>query len=423
MEQRNLKEWEKGITVLFGSFPQLKSLISNPVYYSNAPWAGEVNNYFLRSTEGTASENFYRVVFKKGSPKNLMTIGSGELSGLKTTTVVEKGRIAETAGLERVDVPAANNLLPMLLTTAMFGAIQNRLSYISNVCADIRNRQIVGDHAKLERISEVILDCFESIPEMDQDVMRLNLARMVTNTDECLEILFVMKDELTKLSKSKNTPHSTTNWGDVEITLENYQKSSYRPVEFLHEMMRHSVFAAYERFVAGKICQIVLSGNYSPSNIERSKKSVSRACESIRQIFNQRIQAHKNGIDGFKRRISELEDSFRKGYEIEKFGRGDNIRDLEFSIEAQTKTITEIEQHLYDLLDSKLESFDFLLQLANQDEIDVYLVNGALVIEKNEISEQVGEQRISRDELMHLANLNEKNFDTNLPSAPKKTSW
>ena len=398
MGQRNLREWEKGITVLFGSFPQLKSLIKNPVYYSNAPWAGEVNSYFLRSTKGSAGEDFYRVVFKQGSPKSLMSIGSGELSGLKTTSVVEKGRIAASAGLERVHVPAENNLLPMLLTAAMFGAIQNRLEYISNVCADIRNRQIVGDHARLERISEVILDCFESIPEMDQDVMRLNLARMVSNTDECLEILFVMREELSKLSQAKQIPYSTTNWGFVETPEGDWRKSSYSPVEFLHQMMQHSVFAAYERFVAGKICQIVLSGNYSPSNIERSKKSVIRAYESIQKIFTPRIQAHKRGVDNFKRRISDLEDAFRNNYEIERIGPNDNVKDLEFSIREQLKTIAEIEQRLYDLLDSKLESFDFLFQLANQDEIEVYLINGAIVIEKIEALPQLEELVPSLDD-------------------------
>lgn len=401
MEKRKLREWEKGITVLFGSFPQLKSLIKNPVYYSNAPWAGEVNSYFLRSTGGSAREDFYRVVFKQGSPKSLMTIGSGELSGLKTTSVVERGRIATVAGLERVDIPAAPNLLPMLLTMGMFGAIQNRLGYIANVCADIRNRQIVGDHARLERISEVILDCFESIPEMEQDMMSLNLARMVSNTDECLEILIVMREELNSESQAKRIPHITTNWSIVETKEANGLESSYWPVEFMRQMMCHRVFAAYERFVAGKICQIVLSGNYSPSNIERSKQSVIRICESIYKIFAPRIKAHKQGVDHFKQRISELEHSFRNGYEIQSLRPDETVANLESSIEKQLKTIAEIEQRLYELLDAKLEGFDFLLQLANQDEIDVYLINGAIVIEKNEAVAELGQQVRSPDNKLH----------------------
>lgn len=375
MEKRELKEWEKNIKVLFRHVPQLETLIKNPVYYSNAPWAGEVNSYFLKSTGGSAGEDFYRVVFKQGSPKSLMTIGSGELSGLKTTSVVEKGRIAAVAGLERVDIPAASNLLPMLLTMGMFGAIQNRLGYISNVCADIRNRQIVGDHARLERISEVILDCFESIPEMDQDMMRLNLARMVSNTDECLELLIVMREELTRESQSKTVPHCTFDGKDVEVIGTDWSRSYYDPINFVYQMMRHNVFAAYERFVAGKICQIVLSGNYSPSNIERSKQSVIRVKDTIRKVFENRIRAHKEGAKEYERLILQCKQGYNEGWTLE---------DLEQRLSRQLRTVADIEGQLDALLDAKLESFDFLSRLANRDEIDVYLIKGAIVINEEE---------------------------------------
>ncbi|WP_224727860.1 hypothetical protein [Escherichia coli] len=376
MEERKLKNWEKNIKVLFERVPHLKNLIKNPVYYSNAPWAGEVNSYLLKNTGGSAGEDFYRVVFKQGSPKSLMTIGSGELSGLKTTSIVEKGRIAAVAGLERVDVPAASNLLPMLLTMGMFGAIQNRLGYISNVCIDIRNRQIVGDHAKLERISEVILDCFESVPEMDQDMMRLNLARMVSNTDECLELLIVMREELDRENQTYPMPYRTFDGQWEYGTGPNWQRFSYDPVQFLRQLMGHNVFAAYERFVAGKICQIVLSGNYSPSNIERSKQSVIRVKDTIRKVFEGRIKAHKEGVKEYENLILQC----NKGYDVGNW----TLRDLEQVLSRQRRTVTDIEEQLNGLLDTKLESFDFLSRLANRDEIDVYLINGAIVINEQE---------------------------------------
>jgi hypothetical protein len=390
MEDRTVKEWEKNIPALFEYAPQLKNLIKNPVYYSDAPWAGEVSRHFLTSTGSSVGENFYRVVFKQGSPKSLMTIGSGELSGLKTTSVVEKGRITAIAGLEPVDIPAATNWLPMLLTMGMFGAIQNRLGYISNVCVDIRNRQIIGDHARLERISEVILDCFESIPEMDQNMMRLNLARMVSNTDECLELLIVMREELTRESKANSVPYCTYNGTYEEVPGPNWL-SSYLPEDFIRKMMAHNVFAAYERFVAGKICQIVLSGNYSPSNIERSKQSVIRVQDPIRKLFEERINAHKNGANEYKRRIHQL-------------NHDDNIdtwapKDLKQAHFEQLQTISDIEEQLDGLLNAKLESFDFLSRLANTNEIEVYLVNGAIVINEREIQTLQNQQETSFDEI------------------------
>ncbi|GEM_PF-1848580 len=387
MEERKLKEWEKNIEVLFEHVPHLTNLINNPVYYSNAPWAKEANSYFLKNTGGSASEDFYRVVFKQGSPKSLMTIGSGELAGLKTTSIVEKGRIAAVAGLERVDVPAASNLLPMLLTMGMFGAIQKRLDYITNVCIDIRNRQIVGDHAKLERISEVILDCFESIPEMDQDMMRLNLARMVSNTDECLELLIVMREELARESQANYVPYDTYDRTRVEVSHQNWSKSFYDPIEFVRQMMQHNVFATYERFVAGKICQIVLSGNYSPSNIERSKQSVIRVKDSIRKVFDRRVTAHKNGTKEYERLIRLC----KKGNDV-----GDwTLEGLERALSRQKRTVADIEGQLDGLLDAKLESFDFLSRLANRDEICVYLINGAIVINEQEVQALPNQKELS----------------------------
>lgn len=385
MQERKLKEWEKNIQILFGHAPRLEGLIKNPVYYTDAPWAGEVSRLFLKSTGGKADEDFYRVVFKRGSPKGLMTLGSGELSGLKTTSVVEKGKIAAVAGLERVDIPGTSHLLPMLLMMGMFGAIQNRLAYISSVCVDIRNRQIVGDHARLERISEVILDCFESIPEMDQDMMRLNLARMLSNTDECLELLIVMREELARHSKAHAVPSQTFEYECVAVNGPNGMRQDYQPVTFMLEMMRHNVFAAYERFVAGKICQIVLSGNYSPSNIERSKKSAIRVQDTIRKVFAERIEAHKKGAKWYETLIQQFnEDGYVGNW---------TLSDLEQVHFQQLRTVAEIEKELDGLLIDKLESFDFLSHLANSDEIDVYLINNAIVINEKEprplLSQQV----------------------------------
>jgi hypothetical protein len=389
MEERKLKEWERNIKVLFGHVPQLENIIKKPVYYSNAPWAGEVNSYFLKSTGGSAGEDFYRVVFKQGSPKSLMTIGSGELSGLKTTSVVEKGRIADVAGLKQVDVPAASNLLPMLLMMGMFGAIQNRLGYISNVCVDIRNRQIVGDHARLERISEVILDCFESIPEMDQDMMRSNRERMVRNTDECHELLIVMREELSRESQANPVQYPTFDGQWVEVKGPNWHKSSYDPVAFVRQMMKHNVFAAYERFVAGKICQIVLSGNYSPSNIERSKQSVIRVKDTIHKVFDERIRSLKEGAKEYENLILQC----KKGHDVDNW----NLEDLEQALSRQLRTVANIEGQLDSLLHAKLESFDFLSRLANRDEIDVFLINGAIVINEKEAHARPNQQELSSD--------------------------
>jgi hypothetical protein len=207
-------------------------------------------------------------------------------------------------------------------------------------------------------------------------MMRLNLARIVSNTDECLELLIVMREELARESQANRVPYETFEDEWVEVTGPNWQRSSYDPVALVNQMMRHNVFAAYERFVAGKICQIVLSGNYSPSNIERSKQSVIRVKETIRKVFDERIKAHKQGAKEYERLIHQC----NQGYDVGSWTLGR----LEHVLSRQRRTVADFEDRLNALLDAKLESFNFISQLANRDEIDVYLINGSIVInEKN----------------------------------------
>lgn len=374
-----MKEWESNVRVIFDKYPQLSSLIKRPIYCSAGPWAEGAHRQLLKSTGGTAGEDYYRIVFKKGSPRDLMTIGSGELSGLKTTSIIERGRITGMAGLVPVDIPTTSSLLPMLLIMGVFGAIQNRLEYISSVCVDIRNRQLLGDHAKLERISEVILDCFESIPEMDQDMIRINLSRVVANTDECHELLIVMREELERESADKPVCSLSFNESRVEYFV-GFQKLTYDPVEVMRKLLMHNVFAAFERFVAGKICQIVLSRNYSASNIGRSRQAVARVRDSIRRVLDPRIRAHKNGVRDYEELILACRQGRCPG--------GWTLAGLEDALRTQQRTVADIEAGLDGLLDSKLKSFDVLSQLADRDGIEVYLINGSIVINEPEIPDR-----------------------------------
>lgn len=77
--------------------------------------------------------------------------------------------------------------MAMLLTMGALNSIHARLSYIAYICTDIRNHQIAGDKAKLERISEVISDCFESMSEGDERLNQDNLRRVTSSTDDCYE--------------------------------------------------------------------------------------------------------------------------------------------------------------------------------------------------------------------------------------------
>ncbi|MCA8203119.1 hypothetical protein LGM71_18875 [Burkholderia sp. AU33545] len=153
-------------------------------------------NYVVRGVR--QDDVFYRIVFKKDSSRELMAINSGELKGLLTTACVEKGRISAVAGLEPVEVDNAHALMPALLGLSVFGAMQANLSYIANLCVDIRNHQIAEEQSRFERISAVIVECFEAIPDLalDSAMKHAYLSRIAKNNDDCLQMFFLQKRAL-----------------------------------------------------------------------------------------------------------------------------------------------------------------------------------------------------------------------------------
>lgn len=83
-----------------------------------------------------------------------MTMQSGELSGLFTTTCVEKGKFSDVAGLQRINEPVNVSIFPSLLNIAIYRSLKNELSYISKIITDIRNDQIASEQARFERVTE-----------------------------------------------------------------------------------------------------------------------------------------------------------------------------------------------------------------------------------------------------------------------------
>lgn len=83
----------------------------------------------------------------------------------------------------------------------------------------------------------------------------------------------------------------------------------------------------------------------------------------------------------------------KKGHDVYTW----TLEGLEQALSRQQRTIADIERQLDGLLDAKLESFDFLSRLANRDEINVYLINGAIVINEKEAQALPNQQEPSSD--------------------------
>lgn len=374
------ENWKKGphleIKIQFDRYPLLPTLVKNPTQYLHSPWTISVSQQLGSLFGSRGDEAFYRIIYSPGTSGELMTIQKGPLAGLQTTSVVDGGRISSVAGLERVDSQMARNLMPMLLTMGVLNSIHTRLGYISDICTDIRNRQISGDKAKLERISEVIVDCFESMTEGDERLNEANLRRVIDNTDDCFEILSTLLEDLIAQHKAK--------WMDFESVDENTgvawdsPRTLPNPTAAIRDLMRHSVFAAYERYAAGRACQVVLSGNYSQSNIGRHKRALERVRDSIRKIFDERMERHHRGVEFFQRKL----DNLYHGREESNW----TMASVQRSLNLQNCAIKELEGELYALLDARVADFDALAKIFRKGKFQIIVIDGAMIFGEEDAS-------------------------------------
>lgn len=389
MEESRKKNLQLAIKVQFDKHPLLPTLVKNPTHYLQSPWTQLVSQQLHSQFKTTGDGDFYRIVFSPGASGELMTIQKGPLAGLQTTSVVESGKITSVAALEKVDGQIARNLMPMLLTMGALNSIHARLSYISDICTDIRNRQISGDKGKLERISEVIADCFESMSEGDERLNEDNLRRVTNNTDDCFEILSALLDDLAAQHTAKKMDYeSCDEYTDVVFY---NSRNLDRPTQAIRELMQHSVFAAYERYAAGRACQVVLSGNYSSTNIGRHKRALERVRDSIRKVFDERMERHERGAEFFRLKI----DNLIRGCENSNW----TVESAQSSLDQQLSVIEKLESELYALLDAKIADFDALAQIFGKGKFEAIVIDGAMIFSEVDVPALESEKETSYEVL------------------------
>lgn len=369
MNRSRNKDLKLAIKVQFDKYPSLPKLVNRPTHYLHSPWTQLVGQHLQSQFPTSGEGDFYRVVFRPGASGELMTIQKGPLAGLQTTSVVEGGKITSMAALEKVDGQLAKSFMPMFLTLGALNSIHARLNYITDICVTIRNRQISGDKAKLERISEVIADCFDSLSEGDEILNAENLRRVTTNTDDCFEILSVFLDDLETQHKADAMDFESC---DEYSGVQWYgHRKLANPTQAMRTLMQHSIFPAFERYVAGRACQVLLSGNYSLTNIGRHKRALERVRDSIRKIFDERMERHQRGADFFHDKVK----SFKEGHDVLNW----TMESAQRGLDRQLAVIKELEDELYILLDSKIADFDSLAEIFGRGSFEAIVIDGGMI--------------------------------------------
>ena len=225
----------------------------SPQVKINNEYIGLVVKSWFDAATPPEQDKVYKVIFPKGCSKNLMLLQSGELSGLRTTSVVSDGKIQATAGLE--ETFERNEY--KLLSFALFGLVEQYLGQISRVTQELYETKQMEIRAKFERISYVLESTYDILPELlvDRSLRAPYLNQIVDSNSNCFEIYVIFRERF----------KSRCNEAGEKARNDNSFYQAKNRCHYLKELFNDNVFAALERFAYGKVCEVFLSNNFTES--------------------------------------------------------------------------------------------------------------------------------------------------------------
>ncbi|HGY1013640.1 TPA: hypothetical protein ACNUUK_001920 [Aeromonas salmonicida subsp. smithia] len=227
---------------------------------------------WLESTTKSDSERSYRLTFPKGSSKKLMIHRTGDLKGLKTTSIIENGKIEANAGLEEIFKENAYELL----CVALFGLIDGHYKDINFTLQKIHQTKQFEIQAKFERVTYVLESTFDILPELliDKSLHTAYLNQIVDSNSNCYELFSFFKQELkARCSEFSKKTRDDTSPSRVRNRL-----------YYLRELINDNAYAALERFSFGKVCEMLLSRNFTSKYLTHTKNQISNMIEDLMEI-------------------------------------------------------------------------------------------------------------------------------------------
>ncbi|MFQ2498918.1 hypothetical protein ACK31U_03370 [Aeromonas caviae] len=300
-----------------------------------------INSWFESSSK-TDNDRTYRLIFPKGSSKQLMLHRSGELEGLKTTSILSNGKIEAVAGLD--EVFEINEY--KILSFALFGVIDCYLKNIDFTLQKIHQTQRFETQAKFERITYILEDTFSILPELlvDESLKTPYLNQIVDSNSNCYELYSFFKQEL----KARCSELSQETRNDKSIY------STQNRLNKLRKLNNDNAYAALERFSFGKICEMLLSRNFTSAYIENNKRHVLSMIDEMIEIikgatYDEELfrKQWQRDIDSTQltHRDREREQQIFLGYisEYEKI-----IKDIKDKLHASVKGLFVISDYIHD---------------------------------------------------------------------------
>lgn len=164
-----------------------------------------------------------------------------------------------------------------ILSFALFGIIDGYLKSIDFTLQKIHQTQRFETQAKFERITYILEDTFGILLELlvDESLKTPYLNQIVDSNSNCYELYSFFKQEL----KSRCSELSQ------ETRHDNSMYSSKNRLNKLRKLNDDNAYAALERFSFGKICEMLLSRNFTSAYIENNKNHVLSMIDDMIEII------------------------------------------------------------------------------------------------------------------------------------------
>lgn len=356
----------KEVEVIFEKNLDLYKILPNPLLINDSELINSITQQLGKRLGSTRSDDLYKITFKKDSSRELIIIQSEALAGLLGTTSIEKGKVNDINTLNELSTQTGDAILPSLLNLAIFSTIKGKFN--KNICTitTSKNQQTPDNTAKLERIIEVITDSFGCIPliSIDSSLRNIHLARVIRSNDDCYELYASQKMDFLRY---------------LEIWPKDFEVNYYREFRFgfgdLHiadfletDLLNHSIFRIFENLVSGRVCEVLLSGNYSSLNIHRHRRLLNKVTEELYSFLDRIFSS----LNREARRLESIMDD--PDISVGKF------KNFKLHLEQHNSGVNSFKDKLRTSLEDKLLQLDLLDQVTTKDEICLYLINGALLI-------------------------------------------
>ena len=221
----------------------------------------------------------YRLHYPSGISGKLMTLKSGELEGMKTTSVLGPGGIVAVAGLEPIDVTPEVAL--NVLNLWQFGILANQINQLAGQIGKIQHFMYNKSKAELENIFVSLRDISRRVPDCLEDTsyktyLLTQLANVKKDVGEYFQLQLQAFDQ-----------HVTQKCDHIN------QRNNDYVIDDLKTLTSQPVFKALELVAVVELFEIVINGRFNSSMLNAAKdhfKDRSDQIQSHLVRYYQRIE-------------------------------------------------------------------------------------------------------------------------------------